>query len=185
MKNYFSLKIDHVSVWAETLNKILSAVIIVLLAVNVVVMAVGFSYLQNEINLKANKSTTPETVNGANQRPLPYSSVVYEWFLKPSYIDNVTWLSGVIAYNPYVSWKQNYVSFLESQLAYPSQVSGSPLAAYYLSISVAVSQVFNETTGWTVATYRYAEFQNVTMSYQIEGYLPTIADNCNWTKTYT
>ena len=171
--------------WAQALNKILTSAIIVLLVVNIVVMAIGFSYLQNEVNLKANKSASTEVSSGANQRPLPYNDVVYEWFLKPEYIDNVTWLSGVVAYNPYISWEENYLSFLERQLAYPLQVSGSPLAAYYLSISVAVSQMFNETTGWTVATYKYAEFQNVTMAYQIEGYLPTISVNGNWTKTYT
>jgi hypothetical protein len=56
-----------------------------------------------KLTLKANKSALAEVSSGDNQRPLPYNDVVYERFLKSEYIENVTWLSGLLV-NSYISW---------------------------------------------------------------------------------
>ena len=43
---------------------------------------------------------------------------------------------------------------------------------------------FNEATGFTKATYKYAEYDCVTVYYEIESELPIIADDRGWTKTF-
>lgn len=189
----------------------LGVALLVALVITVVVMVTGFSYLQNEINsLKPqtsnlqptvsqtyppstpNQSPTSTTGATSTQQTLPYTYVVYEWDLKPAYVNNVTWLNqsmGQISYCGYYytakTWKENYFVYLSSHIAYPEQAKDDPLVWYLLGHTVYVSAAFDEATGHTVATYQYVEYQGVTMLYGIENFLPSMAVNGQWTKNFT
>ena len=87
-------------------NKIIPIIIAILLVI-IVSMVVGFSYLQQEINQLNHKTPnqSPTPTQMPTPTPISYTTptptatptkVVYEWHLKPEYINNVTWLSQSI-----------------------------------------------------------------------------------------
>ncbi len=179
-------------------------VTIVLLAITLGAVTVAFVFLQSEINSLTIPAVTPTpasgNVNPPSQTPsytsqtpplspLSHSYVVYEWYLKPEYINNMTWLDQRTSevgpvYNNSLTWKQNYVLYLSSPIAYPEQAKDDPLVWHLLGRNVFISAEFNDQTGYTKAVYDYAEYQGVTMLYGIEAFLPQMAVNGNWTRAY-
>jgi hypothetical protein len=118
---------------------------------------------------------------------------VYEWHLEPEYINNVTWLNHTFSeksevfYDSDRTWTENYVIYINSFYAFPQQLMNSHLeglvgASFIRPVFGNTS--FDETTGFTKATYQYAEYDHVPMYYGIESILPTIADDRGWTKNF-
>jgi hypothetical protein len=190
------------------MNNKINIIIITVLLVNLLGMVVGFSYLQQEINQlhpqTLNPTPTPNPTSILSPNPtnnssgeetsnnLPYAFVAYEWNLKPEYINNITWLNqsmGMVGkpdyYNVDETWKENYFDYLSRHIAYPQQAKDDPLVWGLLGRSVFVNAEFDEATGHTKATYQYAEYQNETMLYGIENFLPKMVDANGWTKNFT
>jgi hypothetical protein len=183
------------------MNKIVAVGVIALL-VNVAVVLIGFSYLQDEINqlktesgssLTPTPTSTPASVPEQTPSPEPtaepllHDYVVYEWHLKAEYINNVTWLNDNFGYDSGKTWSENYVAYINSRWAFPEQLRDSEMgviakAAFVRQVSVNAS--FNEATGFTKAIYQYAEIDSVPMYYVLESTLPIIADDRGWTKTF-
>ena len=165
-----------------------------------VTVVVSFWHLQSEINsLRTEQENSPTNTTPAPQpnsivehKP-PNDYVVYEWNLKPEYIDNVTWLnetlsekSGVL-YDSEKTWTENYIICVNSFYAFPQQLMNSHLeglvgASFIRPVFGNTS--FNEATGFTKATYQYAEYDGVPMYYGIESILPIIADSRGWAKNF-
>lgn len=183
------------------MNKILGIGIIITLLVNVLVMLIGFSYLQDEINqLKTEPdlsstpkpTSTPPTIPEqspppeATVEPSLYDYVVFEWYLKAEYINNVTWLNMTWAsYDFGKTWSENYIAYIDDFWAIPQGIADSDIgvlakAAFVIQVSANVS--FNEATGFTKVLYQYSESDE--LYYAIESSLPRLADTRGWTKTY-
>lgn len=107
-------------------NKVGYAILSVLL-INVVVVAAVFVYLQNEIDtLKPQQPLSSPTAQSTPILPSTpvstsatppasksqYSTVTYQWTLKPEYRGNQTWLEQALHgdYNSAKSWKSNYIT---------------------------------------------------------------------------
>jgi hypothetical protein len=176
------------------LDKIAGLLLISLLAI---VTAVSFSfYIVSQQNQAQNTSSptptpasTPLSTPASTAEPeLAYNYAVYEWHLKAEYINNTAWLSqAYIPYNITQTWLENYITFLASSEAFPSQASDSIAAGALVTSGAFVNAEFNQETGWTKATYKYYEFENVAYSYTLETALPSIgdfADDREWTKTF-
>jgi hypothetical protein len=188
-------------------NKVGYAIIALLIVILTAVVLV-FVVLQNQINDLDNQAPTPTpppaisntpsyptptytNPTKPNSTPLKYSNVVYEWYLKPQYINNETWLNQSMSevgpvsyYNTSLTWRQNYFDYLSRPIAYPEQAKDDPFVWHLLGRPVFIRAEFNYITGYTKAVYEYTEYQGVTMFYEIENYLPQMAVNGNWTKTY-
>lgn len=156
----------------------LGVALLIVLIVNVVVMVAGFGYLQGEINsLKPSAptptvtaSTPPYMTESPTQSPtaLPstapapssaaYSNVVFEWYLKPEFKNNQTWLESAMHgdYNPDKTWKQNYVQYIGSFWEIPQGLVDSEmgvLAKAAFIRNVPVDTVYDEASGYTKTTY--------------------------------
>jgi hypothetical protein len=181
------------------LDNRIGAIIIAMLLTTVVVMVVGFAYLQNEINsLKPQAPNptasptntavfTPEPIPTTTaETPTPYAYVVYEWYLQPEIMGNITWLDNAMNddYNSSRSWKQNYIDYIASIWEIPqgmkdSGMSGLAGAAFIFYLPVTVS--YTDDTGYTRVTYQYKD----DTYYVIESALPVLAVNGDWTKQFT
>jgi len=134
-------------------------------------------------------SLTPQGT-GSDQ----YSSVVYEWYLKPEYLNNVTWLNWTMATETqdsqiisthYVSsknWSENYVSHLKGYLFVPDFVKESGMgvlagAAFVQNVLLPVS--FDQTTGYTIIECDNQE----SLTSQIESRITGLPDAKGYTKT--
>jgi hypothetical protein len=186
------------------MNNKINVIIIATLLVIIVGMVAGFSYLQQEISQLNPKTPTqsPKPSETPTQIPTPTSystptpkttptKVVYEWHLKPEYINNVTWLNQSMTdifskhYDSSKTWSENYIQFIDSFWEIPQQYLDSgmgALAGAYLIQHLPVNTSFDESTGLTIAEYQYAESNSVPLHYVIESILPTIADNSGWTR---
>ncbi len=184
-------------------NKI-SVVVIAILVGIIIVMALGFSYLQNEINnLKpatnnptstALPTSSPSSI-GTSPSPSPttqttsYTYTVFEWYVRNEYINNVSWLDSIGPYDSSKSWTENYRSLISSNggSAFPAQAHDS-LAAVYLTVPAFVSVEFNERTGWTKATYKYFEQDGEPYLYTVETslfYFVKNSDLYGWKEYFT
>jgi hypothetical protein len=137
------------------------------------------------------ESIEPEPVEPEPERAYVY--VVYEWYLKAEYMNNVTWLNwtratttqgGKIlrtAYDSNKTWSENYIAHIKSQYAIPKDLDPNmgvlAKAAFIRYVSVNAS--FNEETGYTKAIYTYEP----SLYYAIESSLERLADGRGWTKT--
>jgi hypothetical protein len=198
------------------MKKITTAIILTLLVANLVAIAIGFNYLQSEINQLKQKTPTPtqtptqaptptptltptqtstptqtQTTPNPTPSPLPHNYTVYEWHLKANYINNVTWLSVVTAYNSSLTWKENYLSYLQSMYysTFPPDRLFPPSVYQYCFVSAQ----FDPTTGYTKALYlyypepHYSYWADGSLNYSyyaIENNLPFIADSQGWSKTF-
>jgi hypothetical protein len=198
------------------MNNKLSIVIVAVLLVNIVIMIAGFSFLQQEINVlkpqtpSPSPSPTPYVAPSVSPQPTqtvpsgetpsakPHMSVVYEWRLKPEYVNNVTWLNWSMAgatqgdqiiSTSYVSdnsWTENYIAYISNIWEIPQQVADSHLsglvgASFIMHVPVKVT--FDEATGLTRVVYDYVESGGVPVRYVIESILPVIAVDGQWSKT--
>ncbi|MGD6806212.1 MAG: hypothetical protein ACQCN4_04570 [Candidatus Bathyarchaeia archaeon] len=172
--------------------------IIVALVVSVAILGAGLLYLQTEINSLKPAQPTPTvgptaaqtgatptyTPQPTSKSDLRYSYVVYEFRLKSDYINNQTWLSGKVAYNQSLSWKENYFAYLARCTVYPVQMRDS-MASMMFDTNEFVSAEFDSTTGATKVTYNYLEYNGLAEYYSIEYNLPNIiADGTSWNKNY-
>ena len=179
----------------------MSATTIIILAT----VLIGFWYLQGEINdLRPESENSPTTALTPSSQPNSkatapteqnsFSYVVYEWHLRPKYINDVTWLNQTLSeksgifYDSDKTWNENYITCIDSFYAYPQQLMNAhlegPVSAAFIR-RVFGNASFNEATGFTKATYQYAEYDHAPMYYLIESVLPTVADSRGWTKTFT
>ena len=186
------------------MNNKIGLVIITLLLINILAIAIGFSYLQQEINhqneqtqnpISTPPGITPIPTQGTSlgqqtSTPLPYKYTVYEWYLKPQFINNITWLNQTSSdlfsdsYNLSKTWTENYIDFIKDswvvpQSAVDNDVSG--LVGAYLIFYLPVNVTLNEVTGFTKASYQYAESTH----YVIESILPNLSVSKGWTKNLT
>jgi hypothetical protein len=189
------------------MKKITTAIILTLLVANLVAIVIGFSYLQSEIYQLEQKPPTQtkqptltptaapinptQTTPNPTPSPLPHNYTVYEWHLKANYINNVTWLSVVTAYNSSLTWKENYLSYLQSM--YYSTFPPDRLFPPSVYQNCFVSAQFDPTTGYTKALYlyypepHYSYWADGSLNYSyyaIENNLPFIADSQGWSKTF-
>jgi hypothetical protein len=170
---------------------------ILLIAILAIVSITSLSYYiasqstqtSNDPSRTPTPTSSPTITPDPTAKPeLSYDYVVYEWHLKAEYINNIGWLSN--AYSPYdvtQTWRENYIAFLSSREAFPSQASDSIAAAALVTSGAFVDAEFNQETGWSKATYKYYEFENVAYSYTIETALSGLddfADDRGWTKTF-
>jgi hypothetical protein len=172
-------------------KKLVGSLLITLIAM---VFTVSLSYYtstqSNQTNIPS-PTPTPTWPPAPTAEPeLTHDYVVYEWHLKAEYINNVTWLNNSLAtvgkpeyYNLSKTWKENYLDYLSRKETWPAQADGS-LVIMYLAVKLFVDAEFDESTGWTKATYQYTEYENVIATYDIEHSLPDMADGRGWTKTF-
>ena len=158
-------------------------------------------YIVSQSNENPNlPSPTPTPTSTPAFTPAPtnetsYTYIVYEWYLKAEYINNVTWLNWSMAgatqgdqilrtsYDSDKTWSENYITYIKSRKAIPEEIAYSGMGvlakgAFVLQVSVNAS--FNEATGFTKALYKYGE----DLVYSIDSVLPIIADDRGWTKTF-
>lgn len=176
-------------------NKI-GAILIAALLTTVVVMAVGFAFLQNEIdNLKPEATTAPtSSTNFYTNAPssteslqpthIPQSTIIYTWDLKPELMNSNDWLKANMTdfYDSSKPWYDNYVAYLSSFKEVPEFVRDSDLtglvgAAFLVQLPVTLT--YDNSTGRTTAKYENA----ADTIFGIESALPSIAVNGNWTRT--
>jgi hypothetical protein len=116
-------------------------------------------------NQQTSENTQTQPTPTQNSTPTPtseYSTVTFTWYLKPEYINNVTWLnqtwggkgnntsqSRTNYYDESVSWNENYLNFLASLPYYVVRLQ--PLLEDYVSASV------NMETGYTVLVNKYID----------------------------
>ena len=179
-------------------KKVLGVLLITLLAI---VFAVSLSYFlfsqpnqtPNNLSPTPTPTSTPTTIPEQTPTPRPtfepslYHNVVFEWYLKAEYINNVTWLnSSWKSYDYSKKWSENYVDYIDSFWALPQEIADSDIgvlskAAFVIQVSANVS--FDESTGFTRVLYQYSESDD--LYYVLESSLPRLADSRGWTKTYT
>jgi hypothetical protein len=177
---------------------------ILLITILAIVSITSLSYYivsqPNQTQDTQTPSPTPTSTPLPEQTPTPkptvepslYDYVVFEWYLKAEYINNVTWLNESLGrvgtpqyYDSSKTWQDNYFEYLSRHIAYPAQAKDDPLVWGYLGRSVFVNAEFDEATGYTKATYQYAEYQNETMLYGIENFLPKMVNDNEWTKNFS
>ena len=168
-------------------KKLVGAFVVTLIAL---VLTVSLKYYtSNQSDQTGIPSPTP-TPTGEPE--VTYDYVVYEWYLKAEFINNVTWLSQVYYnYSVTQTWLENYIGYLESM--YYSTFPPDRLFPPNLYRNAFINAEFSVATGWTKAVYEYFAEPHYSFwndgslnycYYSIETILPTLADNRNWTKTY-
>ena len=179
-------------------KKVLGVLLITLFAT---VFAVSLGYFlfsqpnqtPNSLSPTPTPTSTPPTIPEQTPTPKPtlepslYNNIVFEWYLKVEYINNVTWLdSSWSSYDDAKTWSENYIDYIDSFWALPQEIADSGIgvlakAAFVIQVSANVS--FDEATGFTRVLYQYSESDD--LYYVLESSLPSLADSGGWTKTYT
>jgi hypothetical protein len=130
-------------------------------------------------------SPTPTTTPALTPAPtseLPYTYVVYEWYLNASQANSVDWLTQATygEYDASKSWTTNYFDYLASLHTAPTQD-----APWMLYVYLYVTAEYNASTGWTKATYEYMEYNDEVCYYNIEYVLTDRWKIADWSKTFT
>ncbi len=188
------------------MNRKITAVLAIILMTVVISSGYAIAAFIIQPTSEPEASPTPELSSTPTFAPVPtpeasptaepaasYDYVVYKWCLKAEYINNETWLSK--AYYNYTddkTWLENYGAYLESMF-YSTFPPGRlfPPECY---VNLFVDAEFNVETGWTKAVYQYAAEPHYTYwmdgslnynHYSIETVLSDIADERDWTKTFS
>jgi len=174
---------------------------ILLIAILAIVLTVSISYFifsqpnQTPNTPSPTPTPTPTPAPSPTSEPTPtaepevaYDYVVYEWYLKAEYINNVTWLNSSTSYDSGKTWSENYIAYVNNFEAIPQQIADSEsmgvISKWAFIRQLSVNASFNEATGYTKAFYQYVEYENVPFKYAIESMLPILADGRGWTKTF-
>jgi hypothetical protein len=114
-----------------------------------------------------NENPTGVIFSSPSQAPMPtpiYQTVTFTWYLKPQYLNNVTWLNQTWGthttlnltspkapyYNETSSWKENYLNFLASIHYYVVRLH--PSLDDYVSANVDME------TGYTVLVNKFINY---------------------------
>jgi hypothetical protein len=172
--------------------------LIAALLATLTVTAIGFAYLQNEINSLKPQTPNPTPENNPTAFPplstatpvptasssAPFDYTVFEWTLNPENINNVEWLSSFAYYNTNLNWRENYIYLLSKGAAFPAQMHDS-LAAASFTVNAFISVDYDAQTGKTKATYTYYEQDGVPFLYTIETAYPNLkAGSTGWTEKF-
>jgi hypothetical protein len=188
------------------LDKIAGILLISLLAI-VSITSLSYYIVSQPNQTQNTPSPTPTPASTPTFTPVPtaeptlaYDYVVYEWYLKAEYINNVTWLNWSMAavtvgdeirstnYDSSKTWSENYIAYVNHFEDIPQQVADSdsmgPISKWSFIRQLSVNASFNEATGYTKAFCQYAEYEDVPFQYGIELELPLLADDRGWTKAF-